>query len=187
MRLNTFTALLCAAGLMACGADDDTKTGDEPSGTWETGEYTLTANKVDDKCLDGAADIVAIPDQDAGTREFTNKLSFPGSADESFTSKLALVAPFTETDVTFKKGEGNTWTWDPAPTNVGVDLGALSDGWANCTADFEFSGSWTAEEVGGVVRFVGSTAFTVTKADGDGCPELNTPPCSVTLDMIATK
>lgn len=190
LRPGAFAALVCvlALGWSVGGcASDDAKSGDSPGddATWEAGAYTLTAHSVDDKCLDGAADAVAIPDNTS--REFTNPLMFPGSADETYKSQLALVAPFSAAEVTFTKTGTNTWDWAEPVTNIGVDLGELNDAWADCKADFEFQGSWKAETVDGQLRFAGTAAFVVTGATGDGCPVLNTPPCAVTLEMIATR
>lgn len=183
--------LLALAGALfvggCSGSDDDPKESEDPGtdATWTSGTYVMTAHAVDDGCLDGGANNVAIPNNDS--REFTNPLSFPGSADESFTTKLALVAPFSEVDVTFQKTGENAWEWTTPAKNAGVDIGALSDAWKGCTADFELGANWAAKSVGGQIRFEGKASFTITGATGDGCPVMTTPPCAVTLDMIATR
>lgn len=176
-------AVACCA-VIGC-ASDETKPAETPTTEWSSGSYLLTAHAVTDGCLDGAADLVALPD--GNTREFTNPLSFPGSADDTFTTSLALVAPFTAVDVTFTKSGENTWTWEPA-SNDAVALGELSDAWNPCTADFDFGGEFTAEQTeDGKVRFVGTTSFILKTADGDACPALvKGTPCTVALDMIAS-
>lgn len=188
LRLTILVAgSLLALAVNGC-ASDDPKSGTEPAADAEfaSGPYLLTANKVADGCLDGAASIVAIPD--GVSREFTNPLTFPGSADGDFKTQLTLVAPFTAVDVTFKKGDGFAWTWDGSAKNAGVDLGELSGGWPGCTADFSFAGEWAAEETtDGKVRFVGKASFIVDSMTGDACPDLvGGEGCSVTLDMIAS-
>jgi hypothetical protein len=184
-QMRMITALVFAAALAGCASDDENE-GTDP-GTFATADYTMTANSVEDNCIDGAATAIAIPDA-SGTREFTNTLGFPGSGDATFTTKLKLVEPFSEVDVTFTSSGTNAWVWD-RPKNPGVDLGKLDANYQGCTADFEFGGEWTAESLAdGTVRFDGSTSFIITATNGDAaCPTLQATPCTIKLGMIASK
>lgn len=192
-RLWTILLACCALTALGC-AEDDEKEGESPTGgaaagddgtQWAEGAYVLTANAVNDGCLDGAANVVAIPNGDS--RRFENTLTFPGSDTAfPFTTQLSLVAPFSAAQVVWSKTGDNTYSWAPV-ANPGVDLGALNDAWMGCTADFSLSGSFVAEVLpDGQVRFIGEVGFGVTATTGDGCPEM-TPPCSVDLDLIASK
>lgn len=176
--------------ILACGTDDP-KT-DPVAISWNGGEFTLTAHDAVDTCLDGAGRLIAIPGVDNGeSREFTNPLAFPGSADNfPFQTQMTLVDPFTPVTVTFAKTGDSTFNWTPEATNKDVDMGVLDATWTGCTANFAFGGEWTAEKTGdGDVRFIGKGHFRVSSTnENDACPVFaKAPPCNVSLDLIATR
>ena len=191
--LGLLSVLVATSALAGCASDDPKEEGPPPE-SWTQGEFMLTAHAVDDGCLDGAAEVVAIPGADkdtAASREFTNPIQFPASDGTlPFETSVKFVAPFTEVKANFVKTEDGKYTWEPRPQNLGVDLGGLEPTWAGCVADFEFGSTWEASTTGdGDVKFVGSAEFVVLKTNGDAaCPPFaGTPPCAVKLDMIATR
>jgi len=188
--------LLALSSVLAFACVSDLPAEDEapPAGfTFDGGAFTLTANAVTDGCLDGAAEVVALPNVGSAdpSREFTNPLTFPGTGDAfPFTSTLDLVAPFTAVDVTWTNPTEFAFDWDPEATNVAVALGDLNDAWLGCEADFAFGGTFDAVMAAdGDIKFVGTTHFGVTGTNDDAaCPVFANPtPCAIDLEMIATR
>ncbi len=187
-RLLPVAALTLAA---AC-ASEETKTSETPATdfTWEGGDFIVTANAVTDGCLDGAADAVALPGGAGSTREFGNPLPFPGKAGLPGKVTVSFVSPFSAVETTVTSPEAFKLEWDPKPVNKDVDLGVLNSAWTGCLADFEFGGHWSAVKTAdGDVKFEGTAEFIVTKTNENAaCPVFDNPtPCSVALDVIATR
>lgn len=192
-RLNVSGALavLSLSGAALGCASEETQSSPAPSATftWTGGDFTVTASAVVDGCLDGAAEVVAIPGPTT-TREFQNPLPFPGSDELPGEVSIKFVDPFTEVKATVTSPKQFELTWDPAPVNKDVDLGKLSESWQGCVGDFEFGSTWNAVETAdGDVKFEGKAEFRVTKTNGDaGCPQFEGElPCAVVLDVIATR
>jgi hypothetical protein len=149
---------------------------------------------VDDGCLDGLANVVAIPNADVegkGSRQFESPLSFPSSANVPAAINPKFIEPFGEQATTLTWAD-TALVWDPKPRMTGVDMGQLKAEWAGCTAEFEFSFSGTPEKAGDDVQFVGQVGFTLVSSNKvDECPDLVAvaagEACTVNLNMTATR
>jgi hypothetical protein len=178
---------VAAIAIAACSSDDDdggttggttagTTTGGDPAFTG--GLFQLTTHAVDDTCLDGALDLLFMPNGADAPYDLLAKTELPASDALPASYPIELQAPFSKMDVTVVADGENMKIVDAAQAAVKVDEAAYGD----CESDMTISANITVVDDDTVDVNATVTIGSFTSAADSQCPQATTP-CTVTLTM----
>ncbi len=173
---------------LACGADKDASEGSGSAGSgdienWSGGDFQFQTMAVDDGCLGGANEALFMPEGPATPHDFEYLIYIPDYGDLPEVYTIDLRKPFVEMPVRVDSDDGLTYQVRGSVMDD-VELGstAYGDCAVTMTVDADLtpvSGS-TAE---------GSATITISDPRGDDgrCPVFDAQPCTVELELTATK
>jgi len=161
--------------LLACG--DKTET--EP---FVSGSFQLTNTAVDDQCLDGAFDVLFLPEGSGTTHDWQFPIELPSDSDLPATYNIQLQEPFSEMEVTVVSGgDSGTFTIDNATQN---DVLFDETNSADCVVDLSISATITRTDNDNVT---GQGTLSVVEYTGDSCPVFSASPCNILLDFYGKR
>ena len=166
-----FTVLL---SILACTSDKGDSGLSDPS-TFEGGSFQFTSIAVNDQCLDGAFDVLFLPDGNSSDWQYPIEL--PSWDDMPQSYSISLQDPFTDMAITANQGPNETIS-----ISDGIQTGILFNANAhpNCVVDLGVNAAISlidSQSVSGIAT------LTVTNAIGDTCPPFASDPCTVLLDF----
>ncbi|MBN2798066.1 MAG: hypothetical protein JXX28_02875 [Deltaproteobacteria bacterium] len=165
--------------LLACG--DDQGPSEALSLTdLDAGTYRFHTLSVRDGCLDGALEVLFMPEGPDSAHPFEHLIPIPAASDLPASYPVDFRAPFVGMDVTVT-AQGETLVVDGAPM-VGVALGGAS---GDCAVDMEADVRLTRASA---TELQGSATLTVGDPRGAQglCPVFDQDPCAVDLILSAT-
>ena len=142
------------------------------------GTFQFTTNAVTDSCMDGAFEVIFMPEGTANAWATTTEL--PATEDLPVSYQIEIQQPFSAMDVTVSDGGENVLTVGDAAQS-GVELDA--DSWPGCLVDMDISATLNIIS-DSEVR--GSAVLTTSSFDEDSCPAVSSDPCTITLDLTGT-
>ncbi len=194
MRTNKWIlALACVGslGLLAtgCGGDDDGTDGTADSGdetSFTGGTFRLFVKAVDDKCLDGALEVIFKPDASVDAYEIPHDQELPPRSTLPATFKVQLEPPFSEMDINLTDKDPAGAVLESADsTQTGVQV---SEDNPDCKADMSFDAIVTIQDDDNLAI---SVTVGISNAEADKCPAdfgaTDGNSCNVTLDMSAAR
>ena len=166
-----FTVLL---SILACTSDKGDSGLSDPS-TFEGGSFQFTSIAVNDQCLDGAFDVLFLPDGNSSDWQYPIEL--PSWDDMPQSYSISLQDPFTDMAITANQGPNETISISDG-TQTGILFNA--NAYPDCLVDLGVNAAISlidGQSVSGIAT------LTVTNAIGDTCPLFASDPCTVLLDF----
>jgi hypothetical protein len=161
-------------------ADTDTDT-DDGDHIWSAGPFQFATVGVEDRCLDGTASTLLMPD--GSTQPWANPIDLPGWGALSVPQSVSvpLPSPLADMSLTLTRDDevGTVWVTDGDQASVLFD----EESYMDCEIDFN---------VNAILYIVnndslnGTATLSVTTATGGFCPRINTP-CDVLVHFEATR
>lgn len=180
-----FLTMVCALALITgCGdddnGDDNGDNGNAEEAGFSAGNFTFTAESVDDACFDGAMNTVIDPPSD-----FPEPVAIPAFGDLPANIDIAFNEPFADVEgIEFEPvGDNGLRTSGDGFEQLGVDIGTAEGD--ECDADMMVTAELVATDDD---TFTGTGTLEITDAVGEDCPAfLEGPPCEVTTPLTATR
>ena len=180
---------LASIAFAACGDDGDNGTDTGPAATTDTGggggvdfaagTFQLTTHEVSDACLDGALDLLFMPNGSDKPYDLANTTEIPGRADLPKTYDIQLQAPFAAMTVTVEADGGNMKIVGAQQEDVVVDANSYGD----CTADMTINANIVVADKDNIDVTATISIAKFESAADQKCPTPKSEPCAVTLTM----
>ena len=167
--------------LTAC-TDDKVDTADTTSSDTEFqgGNFQFTNSSVDDQCLDGAFNVLFLPDGDDHDWEYPVEL--PSDSATPATYNIQLQEPFSTMEVTVESGSSSGSFIIANAAQQGVLFN--EDSYPDCTVDLSIDTTITATDDNNIT---GQGTLSVTAYSGDTCPAFASSPCPILLDFYGSR
>ena len=160
--------------LFACTSEKGDTAG-IAANSFEAGSFQFTSIAVSDQCLDGAFDVLFLPDGTSSDWQYPIELPSMDDLPQSYS--ISLQDPFTNMAITANEGPNSTISIDD-----GSQTGILfnEDAYPDCIVDLGIEAAMTIVTNDSVT---GIATLSVTNAFGDTCPLFSGDPCTVLLDF----
>lgn len=178
MKLWTWMMVL-ALGLfmLGCPADDD----DDSSDEFVAGSFLFATVAVDDACTDGALAVIYMPDGAGVPSDWQYPVELPAFEDCPADVDVQLQDPFKDITVTMTNpGDGQFAI--ASEDMLGVELDP--DTYDECVVDYNIDALLTMQDAD---TFSGTVTMHTSNWVGANCPEVDSDPCDITLDIEATR
>ena len=172
--------LLLPTLLLACAKDTSTDSGSFALEDFSGGLFQVSTLAVDDGCMDGAFDLIFMPEGAETPSEWGTSTEFPAYADLPATYEIALQEPFSAMEVTLSAASGGMSVGDANQTGVELDDNA----WPGCRVDMGITAELMVHSDN---HLMGSAILTTSSFDEESCPAVSTEPCEIVLDIDATR
>lgn len=149
------------------------------SANFEAGSFQFTSIAVSDQCLDGAFDVLFLPDGTSSDWQYPIELPSLDNLPQSYS--ISLQDPFTNMAITASEGPNGTIRISDGSQN-GILFNENS--YPDCLVDLGIEAAITIvnnDSVNGIAT------LSVTNAVGDTCPLFNADPCGILLDFQGTR
>lgn len=168
-------------GLAGCGDNSSTViagTSDPLPADFAGGVFQLHVQDVDDRCLDGALEVLFMPGGGDGDYALINQTFIPGAADLPNSYVLKLEAPFNDMSITMEASPSGMEFTDAVQSDVRLSVPGTDD----CTADITFVGAVRIDSADAIGLTVTATLSDL-QSPTETCPVLQTQPCDATLSL----
>ncbi len=176
--------MLILLTILACG-DKTEDTGPAPfdPSTWTAGEFDFQTIAADDECLEGALEALFMPEGPGTPHDFEFPIALPAYSDLPSSYTVDLRAPFVSMPVTVDSEDGVVFAIRGSLMEE-VELGYATYG--DCTVTMSVDADLTPQTAD---ELSGAATITITEPRGedDRCPIFDVEPCTVGLDLLATR
>ena len=167
MRHALFLAVFAAACSPSGGSD-----------AFESGDFQLTTQDVNDGCLDGGMEVLFMPE---GTpSDFASTIFIPAEDELPLTYTVDIQDPFNDMEVTVT-GDADTRTVTGAENN-GVEFDA--DTYPGCLIDNSIDVDLTIDSAD---EMHGTATLHANSFDEGTCPTVDEDPCDIVLTLTANR
>lgn len=160
--------------LFACTSEKGDSASVDPD-SFTAGSFQFTSIAVSDQCLDGAFDVLFLPD--GTSNDWQYPIELPSMSDLPQSYSISLQDPFTNMAITANEGPNGTIN-----ISDGSQTGILfnGDAYPDCIVDLGIEAAITIVTNDSVT---GIATLSVTNASGATCPLFSGDPCTVLLDF----
>ena len=180
-RLLLLAALI--GGAVGCTSGEDVAPIGPAFVDFTGGQFQLYVQTVDDKCLDGALEVLFMPEGNNTAYALKNVSFIPGLADLPSTYILKLQAPFEDMSITMASDNAGGMQVINA-TQSAVLLGV--PGSEDCRGDIDFGGTVRIDSATQIALEVTATLTNLSSVT-QTCPPLETHPCAASLAMTGVR
>ena len=188
--MRTFVIFVVAATFLSAGCkrddgvsdddDDGTPTPGDPS-EYTGGDFQFTTLAVDDGCLDGALEVLFMPNGPEVPRNWDYATYLPSFDEMPTTYSIDLRAPFIGIQITVEDAGDYRMTVDDA---VMSDVLLDEERYGDCTVTMTCDVDLTVVDS---LHVEGTTAISMSDGVDEHCPVFTTDPCTMTLTLVAEK
>lgn len=177
--LSAMSVVLLAGSalLIGCPVDDD----DDASGDFEAGMFEFSTVGVTDGCIGGAAEALYMPDGPSVPVVWEDVIELPAFDELPKTYSIPLPDPFHDMEITIDSPGADQFEMTGAENN---DVYLDEDQYGDCMTDNDISALLTVQDADTIT---GTSTLSVTNVRGDNCPQFETDPCDVVLDIEAVR
>lgn len=177
--LFVMSVVLVAGGalLIGCPVDDD----DDASADFEAGIFEFSTTGVSDGCMGGAAEALYMPDGPSVPVVWVDTIELPAFDELPKTYTIQLPDPFHDMEITIDSPGDDQFAMDGAENN---DVYLDEDQYGDCMTDNDIAALLTVQDNDTIT---GTSTLTVTNVRGDNCPQFESDPCDVVLDIEAVR
>jgi len=166
--------------LTGCAKDSADDSGSFELADFSGGTFQVATHAVTDGCMDGAFDLIFMPEGSATPSDWATTTEFPAYGDLPSTYEISLQEPFAAMEVTVSESGMGLSVGDAAQSGVELD----GDTWPGCLVDMAI----TAElMVHSDDHLMGSATLTTSSFDEENCPAVASEPCEILLDLQASR
>ena len=166
--------------LLACAKDVATDSGNFALEDFSGGLFQVSTLAVEDGCMDGAFDLIFMPEGADTPSEWGTATEFPAFSALPSTYEIALQEPFSAMEVTLSEASGGMSVGDANQTGVELDDAA----WPGCRVDMGITADLMVHSND---HLMGSAVLTTSSFDEESCPAVSSEPCQIVLDIDATR
>ena len=164
----------------ACSKDTGVDTANFSLSDFSGGTFQVTTIAVDDGCMDGAFDLIFMPEGSEKPSDWSTTTEFPAFENLPSTYEIALQAPFSSMEVTVSESETGLSVGDAAQSGVELD----ADAWPGCMVDMSIEADLMVHSD---EHMMGSAILTTSSFDEDNCPAVSAEPCEIVLDLSVAR
>ena len=175
-----FHATLGAMLFTACSKDSAVDTANFSISDFSGGTFQVTTIAVDDGCMDGAFDLIFMPEGSETPSDWSTTTEFPAFENLPSTYEIALQEPFSSMEVTVSESATGLSVGDAAQTGVELD----EDTWPGCMVDMSIEADLMVHSDD---HMMGSATLTTSSFDEDNCPAISSEPCEIVLDLSISR
>ncbi len=178
MRIQVCLPALALLVLAGCPED-----GPGAATDYTGGEFQFTTLAVDDQCLDGALEVLFMPEGPEVPRQWDYAAYLPSFGEMPATYTIELREPFGSIEVEVHDGgDGRMVASDAVMDEVLLGEDQYGDCAVTMTCDVDLA-------VQNADRVEGTTAISIADPRGDDgrCPVFDASPCTVTLTLQADR
>lgn len=172
--------ILLPSLLLACGKDTTTDSGSFALEDFSGGLFQVRTLAVDDGCMDGAFDLIFMPEGEETPSDWGTTTEFPAFTALPATYEIALQEPFSAMEVTLSAASSGMSVGDASQTDVELDDNA----WPGCRVDMGITADLVVHSDD---HLIGSAVLTTSSFDEESCPAVTSEPCEIVLDIDATR
>ena len=173
-------SLTIALVLTACAKDTNGDSGSFSIQDFTGGIFQVTTTGVDDGCMDGAFDLIFMPEGDNQPNDWGTTTEFPAYDSLPATYSIELQSPFSEMEVTVSENNGKLAVGEATQSEVLLD----NDTWPDCRVNMSIDAELMVDNND---LLKGSAVLTTGSFDEDNCPEVTSEPCEILLDLSAQR
>ena len=176
------TTLLSLAlfSLLACGKDTSGDSGAFELQDFSGGLFQISTLAVEDGCMDGAFDLIFMPEGAETPSDWTTSTEFPAYDALPSTYEISLQEPFSSMEVTLSEGDNGLTVGDANQSGVELD----ADAWPGCMVDMGITAELMVHTDD---HLMGSAVLTTSSFDEESCPAVSSEPCQIILDLSAQR
>ena len=170
--------------LIGCATDDDDDTAmpdDDVAGDFEAGQFAFATHAVDDGCLNGAAEAIYMPEGPAVPEDWESAIELPSFDQLPSSYTIDLPAPIGPLQITLEDGADDQFVMQAA---VLEDMLFDEIAYPDCVVDATVTATLNVQTNDHVT---GSVSLTNTDYEGTSCPQVQSDPCDVVLDVQADR
>ena len=160
---------------------DDDASDDDVAGGFEAGQFAFATHAVDDGCLNGAAEAIYMPQGPAVPEEWDSAIEIPSFDQLPATYTIDLPDPIGPLEITLEDGAGDQFVMQPA---VLEDMLFDETIYPDCIVDATVAATLNVQTND---HITGSVTLTNTNYEGASCPNVQSDPCDVVLDVQADR
>ena len=156
---------------------------DTPSFTWTGGDFDFQTVDVTDSCLNGALEILFMPDGPDVPHRFEYPLYLPSYDEMPLSYSIDLREPFVGMEVTVHEGpDGQLSIRDSIMESVALGAGTYGDCVTTMSVYADIKPT-SANSASGDAQI----HLSDPRGEDERCPVLESDPCTVELEMEATR
>ena len=166
--------------LSGCAKDSTDDSGSFSLEDFTGGTFQVTTQAVSDGCMDGAFDLIFMPEGAETASDWGTTTEFPAYDALPSTYEISLQEPFAAMEVTVSESAMGLSVGEAAQTGVELD----GDTWPGCLVDMSITADLMVHSDD---HLMGSATLTTSSFDEENCPAVTTEPCEILLDLHANR
>jgi len=179
--MNVFSHVALGAILFtACSKDTGVDTANFSISDFSGGTFQVTTIAVADGCMDGAFDLIFMPEGSETPSDWSTTTEFPAFENLPSTYEIALQEPFSSMEVTVSESATGLRVGDAAQSGVELD----EETWPGCMVDMSIEADLMVQSD---TQMMGSATLTTSSFDEDNCPAISSEPCEIVLDLTISR
>ena len=171
------TLVACAALFAGCPGTDD----DDADGDFEAGQFDFSTVGANDACTDGALEVIYMPEGQGVPSAWQYPIELPAFDDLPKDVDIQLQAPFNDMNVTITSPGDDQFAIE-GEENLGVSLDP--DTYEDCVVDYSIDALLTLQDND---NLTGNVTLHTGGWTGDDCPQVDSDPCDITLEVEAAR